>query len=62
MLALIRRLLEIFPAIWAVLYKDKKGGNFLPCDHECKNSEDLKAPLEDMLLLAFHQKRSQPPA
>jgi hypothetical protein len=45
-LFMVKRLLEILPAIWAVLYKDKKHGHLLPSDSDRKNMEDLKDLLE----------------
>lgn len=41
-LGMISRLLEILPAIWTVLYKDKKYVHLLPSDTDRKNMEDLK--------------------
>lgn len=45
-LSMISRLLEILPAIWAVLYKDKKYMHLLPSDTDRKNMEDLKDLLQ----------------
>lgn len=44
-LAMLRRLLEILPALWAVLYKDKKYSHLLLTDADCKNIEDLQTLL-----------------
>ncbi|XP_045198743.2 E3 SUMO-protein ligase ZBED1-like [Mercenaria mercenaria] len=60
-LMMIKRLLEILPAIWAVLYKDKKNSHLLPSDTDRNHMEDLKdllQPVEEATKKVYAEKTS----